>query len=147
MPDPERLQRKSLSAGQEVDALCSRCALELAHVIVAMDGARIVRVQCKTCKTVHAYRRPGGAIARPAPGRPREGGRRDAEIGDRAFEQVMKGRDLSRAPAYLPSLQFGVNDIVSHATFGIGAVTKILADGKIEVAFRVGLKVLVHGRS
>ena len=58
----------------------------------------------------------------------------------------MKGRDLSRAKKYQPALRFEVNDVVSHPTFGIGAVMKLLADDKLEVAFPVGIKVLVHGR-
>jgi hypothetical protein len=58
----------------------------------------------------------------------------------------MKGRDLSRAKPYKPVLRYEEDDVLSHATFGIGAVMKLLADDKVEVAFPSGIKVLVHGR-
>ena len=47
---------------------------------------------------------------------------------------------------YRPALRYEVGDMVSHPTFGLGPVTKLLADQKIEVTFESGVKVLVHGR-
>ena len=142
----DHLKKKPQTAGGEVDTYCSRCALELAHVIVAMNGPRIVRVQCKTCKTVHGFHAPAAPGGERAKRAPREGGHRGGAIGDNAYDQVMRGRDISRARPYRPVLQYETNDVLSHPTFGIGAVTKVLADNKIEAAFRSGLKVLVHGR-
>ena len=146
MIDVTRLKRKPLGPGDEVDTACSKCGLDLAHIIVAMEAGRIVRVQCKTCKAVHAFHRGAGAkdsAKRPAP---RDGGHKGGSIGASAYDQVMKGRDLSRARTYKPGLRFEINDVMSHPVFGVGAVTKLLADDKLEAAFPVGLKVLVHGR-
>jgi hypothetical protein len=147
MTDLERRRQKPLGAGDEIDAVCTKCGLELAHIIVAMEAARPVRVQCKTCKTVHGYRRAGGASGNSARKSPKEGGRRGGAIGSSAYDQVMKGRDMSRARPYKPALLYEVDDVVSHPAFGIGAVMKLLADNKLEAAFPSGIKVLVHGRS
>ena len=46
----------TLIAGQEVDDQCTKCKLFLAHTIVAMDGTNIIKVECKTCHSVHKYR-------------------------------------------------------------------------------------------
>jgi hypothetical protein len=146
MIDVTHLKRRPLGPGDEVDTACSKCGLELAHIVVAMEAGRIVRVQCKTCKTVHAFHRSAGDARSPRKAAPKQGGHRGGAIGQSAYDQVMKGRDLSRARTYKPALRYEVNDVVSHPTFGVGVVTKLLADDKLEAAFPVGLKVLVHGR-
>jgi hypothetical protein len=146
---------QTLRTGADVDALCSRCRLELAHVIVALDGSRIVRVQCKTCGTIHSFksssqtrgerktRSASGGVSVVGRGRG-AAGRAAAALDD--YESLMEGRDLSRAKRYKPAVTFGEGDVVDHATFGIGLITKLLADNKVEVVFRQGLKVLAHGR-
>ena len=139
---------KPHKAGGEVDAHCTKCKLELAHVIVAMVGPRIVRVQCKTCGSLHAFR--GG------PPTPRE--RRTSETASRHaatrppptpsdYERNLNGRDLSRARTYRPAIRFEPQDVVSHPTFGLGVVTRVLPDNKIEVSFPAGGKILVHARA
>src|SRR5271169_1982132 len=52
-------------AGGEVDALCGKCKLVLAHTVLAMVGKTIARVRCNTCGTDHAFRRAPGAAASP----------------------------------------------------------------------------------
>jgi hypothetical protein len=42
--------------------------------------------------------------------------------------------------------RYGVGDTLEHPTFGIGTVTKLGADGKIEVLFGGERRVLVHAR-
>lgn len=136
-------ESKAPAPGREVDAYCGRCKLDLAHIIVAMKGASIAKVECKTCHAVHAYR--GGP---PAPRKRRTAAKGVRQpLTSREYESLIKGRDLSRALPYRPASTFAANDIVNHSTFGLGVVTRVLSDGKIEVGFPVGLKVLVHGRS
>lgn len=50
-----------LRAGQEVDAYCTKCKMDLTHRIVAVVGGRPVKVECRTCYTVHVYRAPKSA--------------------------------------------------------------------------------------
>jgi hypothetical protein len=139
-----------LKTGGDTDAFCSKCDLELAHIIVAMVGDRIVRVQCKTCRTTHAYRRTDKTESRPrsaATGAPRAASPRGGGATRRQFEELMRGKDLSRARRYKPSESFAPGDIVDHPSFKFGVVARLLSDGKIEVAFDEGLKTLIHGRA
>ena len=46
----------ALRAGQEVDAYCTKCKLELLHRIVAVANDKPVKVECRTCYQVHMYR-------------------------------------------------------------------------------------------
>src|SRR6476659_6393563 len=49
------------AAANEALAYCTSCKMDLNHVIVAMKGDRIAKVQCLTCKKEHVYRAPKGA--------------------------------------------------------------------------------------
>lgn len=141
----------TVKTGSDVDAYCSKCQLELAHVVVAMVAGRPARVICKTCRTEHAYKRLGDA--KPARGsRAESAGPRTARASRAAgasrgdYDSLMKGKDLSRAQRYKPATTFDDGDVLSHPTFGIGLVTRVLGDGKVEVMFQAGSKVLVHAR-
>ena len=142
---------KTPQVGTDIDASCTRCRLELTHVIVAMDGSRVVRVQCKTCGSVHNYH---GNAAKPnlsvkssrQDTRTKPGSTKRQTASMNEFDEWMKGRDLSRAKRYKPMVLFQQGDVVDHATFGLGVVTRVLADHKIVVAFQMDEKILVHGR-
>src|SRR3989338_816803 len=42
--------------GGDILCLCTRCKMELAHVVMAMGDGRPKRVVCKTCKSEHSFR-------------------------------------------------------------------------------------------
>lgn len=134
---------ETLEAGADVDAYCTRCKLVLAHVIVAMRGSRPVRVECKTCGSVHAFKSelPKKRTAR------RTAARDTTAMAQAEYETLMQGRDMSQALRYKIADEFSVEDVIDHKTFGIGLVTKVLSDNKIEVAFQGGPKILAHGRA
>lgn len=140
-----------LKTGSDTDAFCNKCQLDLAHIIVAMVGDRIVRVQCKTCRTTHAYRRKEVTESRPrtstAAAGTRSSGGRSGGATRRQYEELMHGKDISRARRYRPVESFTAGDVLDHPSFKLGIVTRLLSDGKIEVAFGDGLKTLVHGRA
>jgi hypothetical protein len=125
-------------AGADIDAFCTKCKMILAHVIVAMKGPHPVRVECKTCRAVHAYKReqPSGAKRAPT-----QAGPRPTEL-----DKLMAGKDISKAIRYAPNVRFEEEQVVDHKLFGIGIVTRALSDQKIEVVFKDGVKVLVHDR-
>lgn len=129
-------------AGGEIDSYCGKCDLLLAHVIIAMNGTRVARVECKTCHAVHAYR---GDPDKITPVR-KSASTHKASLGASDFDQLMKNRDLTRAIRYKPSHTFVKDDIVDHPSFGLGLVTKLQSDNKIEAVFRSGPKILVHAR-
>lgn len=137
---------KTMVAGGEVDTMCTRCKLELAHVIVAMVGQRIVRVQCKTCHTVHAFHGGQQRSSSPRPRLERPVAPRTPPAASE-YDRLLHGHDLSRAKPYRASTEYGLHEVINHVKFGLGLVTRVLPDQKIEVAFPSGGRVLVHARS
>jgi hypothetical protein len=131
----------SVKTGGEVDAMCNKCKLVLAHTILAMVGTKIARVKCNTCGSEHAYR----GTAAPAKKKPR------AKSGDKpakvilSFAQQIEGKDVNKAKKYSPRATFAPGDLIDHPTFGLGIVN-VVRDEKIDVAFKAEEKTLVHGR-
>lgn len=136
--------------GGEVDALCTRCKMTLAHTILAMVGTKIARVRCNTCGGDHAYRAAPGATDRPTAPRSstsRASGAR-AEKAEKvviSFEEQLAGKDIANAPKYSPKDTYKVDQVLQHPTFGLGLVTVVRGD-KVDVAFKAETKTLVHGR-
>ena len=141
------MQMRSLSAGSDIDDRCTKCGMELAHVIIAMDGPRPIKTQRKTCGSEHKYR---GTLGKPVAKKRSTSSsstRRTTKVPTiTSYEQAMLGRDIARARRYSARETFESGEIVDHKTFGLGAVLKELSGGKIEVCFQAGTKVLVHGR-
>jgi hypothetical protein len=49
------------------------------------------------------------------------------------YDELLKSRDASQAVMYKISSQFNEKDVIDHKVFGIGLVTRITDDDKIEV--------------
>lgn len=126
--------------GGEVEAYCGKCKLERTHKIVAVDpDGTIVKVVCTTCDSYHKYRAPKA----PKVARPKVRG----EKAEKAKAVAFSVDELMSKPArpYLMSSYYQVGEVIDHSTFGRGQVVTI-QESKIEVQFRVGTKLLVHGR-
>ena len=138
----------SIRVGGEIDAHCNKCELNLAHTILAMVGTVVKRVQCNTCGSQHMYRgeQPlvkATSFAAPkrasAPRMPR------AETKVVTFDEVLKGKDLTRAKKYSIRETYVLDDVIDHLTFGFGIVTAVRVD-KVDVTFKVEVKTLAHGK-
>jgi hypothetical protein len=132
-----------VKVGGEVDALCTKCQLTLAHTVHAVVAGRPVKVECNTCHSVHRYRgSAGGGAGRAAGTRaaPRE---KAAVVG---FEELLAKRRGEAVP-YSPKRKFAVDEVVDHPIFGRGFVSALRDGGKIEVTFRSDVKLLVHART
>ena len=154
---------KKPTAGGEVDAYCTKCKMDLNHRIVAMAGDTIKRVECLTCRGQHNYRRPKSAEP-PAKKRPTKTGtakkrptkaavaraqkaKLEAEAALRAeWEQATEGRNPSELTPYKLSIQLSPGLLLSHKKFGPGVVYEVTDEGKAQVLFEEGLKLLVFGR-
>ena len=123
-----------IKVGGEVDALCSKCELVLAHTVIAMVGTRPVKVACNTCHVVHVFR--GTSAGRPTRERPRAAG----------FDELLAARDVAGARRYSPRETYGIGQVLDHPQFGRGFVSALRDSAKLEVTFRAGVKTLVHGR-
>ncbi len=63
---------------------------------------------------------------------------------ERAWNSAVAGRTAADARGYRPAERFGEGDLLDHAKFGLGAVSRV-DGGKCEVLFRDGSRLLVHG--
>jgi hypothetical protein len=133
--------------GGEVVAFCTKCRMDLAHTIIAMDGTKPARVQCNTCNGQHNYRGKAVDAAPKAPKAARTSTRESKPKTERvrlSFEdQVAAKRGTARL--YSPKSAYLVDELVSHPTFGVGYVEGVRLD-KVDVVFKSGTKTLIHGR-
>ena len=133
-----------IKVGGEVDALCSRCELVLAHTVHAVVSGQPVKVECNTCHVVHRYRAPAGRPTGRVPGVART--QRAPKAPAVGFDELLSARDQSSAQPYSPGRTFLEGAVVDHPIFGRGFVSAVRGGGKIEITFRSSVKVLVHAR-
>jgi hypothetical protein len=140
---------RKLSAGENIEARCTRCRTVLNHTIVAMIGERVVRVECNTCHSMHNYIREKTADV-PAP---RTSSRKSAAVSGKAKKEPGRAEreewDTLRATmegkpvrAYDMNGKYRANDLVEHAVFGLGIVLRLAGPNKMEVFFQSGKKLL-----
>ncbi len=60
------------------------------------------------------------------------------------WELALEGKDLANVRTYAMDARFALHEALRHDTFGLGVVTTMLAENKIEVLFQNGYKVLIQ---
>jgi hypothetical protein len=149
-------------AGNEVDAWCTKCRMDLIHRVVAAVAGKPKRVECQTCHTQHNYRPPKGAkdpIPKDGEVPTKEKKAKAAKAAKSTkvprklqplvneWEARVLGQAAAAFAAYSAKAQFAANQLLRHKSFGEGFVAEVMEDKKINVVFREGKKTLVHGRS
>ncbi|AJE02004.1 hypothetical protein [Geobacter pickeringii] len=135
------------SAGDIIEARCTRCRDVLNHTIVAMVEERVVRVQCNTCGGQHNYHPPQEEkkSSRPAAAGKTASPRTRKEAAPAApviWEGRMAELDPDKAIPYRMDATLRNGTLVSHSTFGLGVVTAVIKPNKAEILFREGTKLL-----
>lgn len=121
----------ALSAGSKIDAWCPACKHIRQHTVVAMKGTRAAKTDCTVCGSVHPYRK------NPP----------DTKAKKRSqYEDAMEGRNVSKPIPYKVTRKFNSEDVIQHKVFGVGLVTRVISDKKMEVLFEESTRLLVHGR-
>ena len=146
------MERRALSAGDTVESHCTRCKALFNHTIIAMVGSQVVRVKCNTCGSEHNHRPAKEAkvvqarAERIAAARaPRSKASAAAAASEESlWEEMIRPLDPDLAVPYSMERRFSANTLLTHPTFGLGVVSAAL-DGKIEVVFRGGRKLLRCG--
>ena len=133
---------------KEVIAFCTSCKMDLGHVVVAMTGDRIAKVQCNTCKKEHTYKAPKGVnepTAKPKRASKKAAAKEDAGNPIEAeWEKLMTAHKNAPMKQYTMKTSFLLGDKLNHPTFGDGIVGKLIYPNKLEVIFRHDVKVLIH---
>ena len=142
--------------GDETDSICPRCDDETIHRVVAMKEKKIHLVLCRRCNSQHRYRPSLAAITRkvPLPSERQARVLKKVESARTSRPQVslkewqaLKEMAGEMEPlTYNPTASYSEKQIVSHPTFGLGFVRKVIDKSKIEVVFEYEVKVLVMNR-
>jgi hypothetical protein len=134
-----------LTVGKDVLSYCTKCKLNLGHMIVAMkDSKHIAKVKCNTCGTMQAYKDP--SLSKQNKTRTKKTSETPSKVvsvSDLWMEKISSTKKKSMP--YSMDGKFIVGDIIDHVKFGPGIVEKVV-DDKIEVIFRHEIKILVHNK-
>jgi len=128
---------------QNVITMCTKCGMELNHVVVAHDkGGILERVKCHTCGSEHKYR-PDKKRA------PKKSAEKSISIQEvdltKTFEKLAEKFKKKEPLPYRMSGSFKNDDVIDHKSFGMGIVISASSD-KMEVAFSGGPRILVCNR-
>ena len=122
--------------GKSCEAWCTRCKLEAEHTIIAMVDSLPKRVECNSCHSHHNYRL--------APDQRRTAKMKGSR--SRRISRKLSTDDTLEARLYSMTGRFESDEVVEHESFGVGIVQQVQPGNKIEVLFKSGKKLLVHGR-
>lgn len=150
-----------LSVGKDIFAVCGKCG-DTWHVIVALDGAKVTKVQCKFCQGYHRFKRspndPAAAAApTPTPARTASASRSSSGAKKTAGRKTPAPR-RAEEPLIDPNLDLPVRDYamsetyqtgerIEHPKFGQGVVESFPSPGKMNVFFEDGRRTLAYGRA
>jgi hypothetical protein len=135
--------------------------MDLLHRIIAMEGPKIARVECRTCGGHHNYRRPKSAPSlsahgerAPAKGSPsrtppamsaRKAAAHEVERQrESTWEKAVLGKPVTSFHAYRASQTFSSGDLIRHGKFGDGYIVRIIDRQKVEVMFKDGPRTLAQ---
>jgi hypothetical protein len=132
-----------ISTGGNIDSYCTKCRLNLEHVVVAMVGGAIVKVKCKTCGSIHRFRdisaaRPGSSVKKSTASRTVVS---VEALWETAIEMA-KGPELP----YGTTNSYRAGDLISHSVFGKGVVQQVRFN-KCSVLFRDKERLLATANS
>ena len=142
--------------GDETDSICPRCKEETIHRVVAMLEGKVHLVICTRCKSQHKYRPSLATMTRkvPLPSVRQAKVLKKVESARTSHPQVsLKEWQALKEVAgemeplpYDPGGSYSEKQIVSHPTFGLGFVRKVIDASKVEVVFEREVKILVMNR-
>lgn len=129
-----------------------------------MIGKKPVRVECRTCGSVHNYKAsaPGDKAITPVV-RNRDGTlspvrtlnapspravSKTTRVGARTseWEHRITGQPVTAFSRYSMAKTYATGELVHHSKFGDGFVANVLDGGKISIVFKDGAKTLAHGQ-
>lgn len=138
---------RKLSAGDIIEARCTRCRQVLNHRIVAMVGEKVVRVECNTCGGTHNYYPPASAkeaktSTKTAAVASRSARKDPTEAARNEWHSLNLQLNTESAQPYDMNGKYPLNAIINHPVFGLGVVKQLIAPNKMQVLFRDGTKLL-----
>lgn len=130
---------KTADVGAEVISVCTKCKVDTEHTIASKVGEKIGKVRCKACGSTHRYLKAGSPIPVSTP-------RKSSKLSPEENWNRCVQNASSKKSAYTLSGYYKLNDLIDHSHFGLGVVTLMLTNDKIQATFKEGEKVLIMGR-
>ncbi|MFH1480937.1 MAG: hypothetical protein ABIG67_06695 [Pseudomonadota bacterium] len=132
---------------EDIVAFCTTCKLDLAHVIVALDGEKVKKVLCNTCNKEHVYKAPKEGKV-PSKKRTLTAKSKKKTISPlEEWERAMEQAKDAPIRVYAQDGSFAEGEKVDHSTFGQGLITKLIQPNKMGVIFEDGAKIMIRGSS
>ncbi len=131
------MQKDKLTAGDPIEARCTKCRKITNHIVVAMADDRPAKVECNTCKGQHKYRSP---VAAKKPAVRRTADPKVAE--QKEWEKLRTEIEDKQAVGYSMTVSFKVGTVMNHPKFGLGLVQSKVGPQIVEVLFEDGKKKL-----
>jgi hypothetical protein len=145
-----------IGPGDDVEAWCTRCRMNLNHRVIAVVGNNIQKVVCLTCGSHHKFYPPKNQepvdkepreIRTALPDKSRKPASRAASKALGEWTTFMKNMPPGTMPKpYKVSESYSPAEYVEHPLFGTGRVLEIVGAEKIQVIFKEGRKVLICNR-
>ncbi len=130
---------KQYSAGDHIEAKCTKCKAATNHTIVAMVEDKPAKVECNICNGIHKYRNPTVKKAAKKPSATKVAKVNKIET---EWEDLLQGADPASGTSYSMQMSVKDGDLIQHPSFGIGRVVSVTKPNKMEVFFRDGIKLL-----
>lgn len=155
------MSSQPLQVGDIVESSCRKCNDVTGHTIVSIVEGEIAKVECRGCGSVHKHRpapqkgqskttqAASGSKAKKSPSKGKKGlsakekeAQQLAEQNYAEWQRMLQGKNQSEAKTYSMDSQFQVNDVIDHASFGLGIVQRTIPPNKMDVFFQGGEKRL-----
>jgi hypothetical protein len=130
--------------GSDVEAYCPKCKADTTHVVISKYEDEIRRVQCNPCGDVHSFRKPRGETEDDVP--EPVAAKKRALLKKPGWEDFFARRKPEDAKPYEFREAYRENVMVNHPKFGVGFVSEVVSDSKVEITFRDARRILVHNR-
>ena len=131
------MENVTLSAGDPIEARCTKCRANNPHVIVTLVEAAPEKVQCTICSRQHKYRLPS------VPKKPSVRRSVDPTVAERKeWELLRPNMNCKDAKAYSMTGNYKVKALIDHPVFGLGLVQRVAGAQKVEVLFEDGKKMM-----
>ena len=130
------MQSTTLSAGDPIEARCTKCRKNNDHTIVTMGEELPEKVQCSVCNREHKYR-PPSVPKKPAV---RSAAPRDADR--KEWLVLQPTMDSAKAKDYSMMDSYKLNALIAHPAFGLGIVQRQVGTQKVEILFEDGKKTM-----
>ena len=137
----------SKQVSEDIVAYCTSCKLDLAHVIVALDGEKVKKVLCKTCNKEHVYKAPKEGKVPSKKKKTTANSKKKTISPLEEWERAMEQAKDAPIRVYAQDGSFAEGEKVDHSTFGLGLITKLIQPNKMEVIFEEGAKLMIRRSS